>query len=726
MPNHEAKSSGDTESSLKLEFLETETFLPSVYSIILNVSGIVLLYFGLRAALIGLLLFVDPILRYTQIKVALLMAMIFLLTFPLSIRLLFKNAAKILRIDSEGITVRPVLLYFKKDFIRWKDLKYTEVEDKTTFLSGLIGPNYKILILSLDTQIRISTRHFRKRDRLFSIFTSSELTYDDVFIKFFFYRGRGSIFSRLISDPAGIFSVVVISLLMLIYLWGAIAQFVNPAESLQVTPVETLGLKNPEYQYGFDQDYGKYAVDQPALDITKLTWDDIISPPFYIMGSDYVGRDLFSRLIYSTFFSLNIVIFFAFLSTLLGTLLGATFGYIGGKVDQVFLTISDMAIAVPPFVLWIIGASFTFEVRKLFGGVFIQIFAFMLIFMWSTPARLIRSEVINLKKQEYIEAERVYGATNSRILFKHIFPNLKPLIATVFITQMIELLMAMITIAIIIGAESDLVWGSDISRRLDPNYYEQNLGDLYILYSIVFYTLFIFGLLIFAETLKDALDPRFSKKKANKRTLRRERIKIEEKTKRITSRDRDKLDNIVDRDLDALINSDDIPSLTKGTDNTSDEAMDNLQANNLDTQVVQEISPNSEVESESFETLLEEGVSENQTTLEDTQERISAGETNIGSQQDSSLEVSDDVVQENTTTPAQTDDPSDEPVKDGGDTDVISTSDNFTHDEIKGQEVGSGKVTQQSDNGTEESLSEERTTDKGTSEHDSETGGDEQ
>ena len=529
-------------------------FLPSTYSIIQNITGLLLAFVAYNSARLALSIFIDPLKRITELESGILLILIFIVSGPPAYFFLFKSAAKILTVDKRGITITSVL-FFRSKHIAWNDLKFVEVENRTTLITSLLGPNYKIVALSLDVRIILSTRHFMKRKTLFNIFTPLELSFDDIFIKFFFFRGRGSTLGRLLTDPAGIFSFVVILVLIFLYLWGAMAQFVNPAEGLQIKPIEALGLKNPNYQYAFDQTYGTFAVNQPAIDLSHLSWDTIVNPPFFLLGSDFVGRDYFSRLIYSTYFSLNIAIGFALASTLLGTILGSIFGFVGGKTDQVFLTISDIAIAVPPFVLWIIGASFTFEIRKSIGGVFIQIFSFMLIFMWSSPARLIRSEVMNLKKQEYIEAERLYGASRVRLLFRHIFPNLKPLISTIFITQVIELLMAMITVSIIIGAEGDLIWGSDISRRFSPDYYPQTLGDRYVIYSIVFFTIFIFGLLIFAETLKDALDPRFSKKKANKKQLRKERTNIQAKTKRVATHSKDKFDKIINRDIDNIINS---------------------------------------------------------------------------------------------------------------------------------------------------------------------------
>ena len=550
-------------NNLKIQIpkgVETKNrFLPSTYSIIQNITGLLLAFVAYNSARLALDIFLDPLKRITELESGILLILIFLVSGPPAYFFLFKSAAKILTVDKSGITITPVLFFFRSTHIAWNDLKFVEVENRTTFITSLLGPNYRIVALSLDARIILSTRHFMKRKTLFNIFTPLELSFDDIFIKFFFFRGRGSTLGRLLTDPAGIFSFTVILVLIFLYLWGAMAQFVNPAEGLQIKPIEALGLKNPEYQYAFDPTYGIFAVNQPAIDLSKLSWDTIVNPPFFLLGSDFVGRDYFSRMIYSTYFSLNIAVGFALASTLLGTILGSIFGFVGGKTDQVFLTISDMAIAVPPFVLWIIGASFTFEIRKSIGGVFIQIFSFMLIFMWSSPARLIRSEVMNLKKQEYIEAERLYGASRFRILFRHIFPNLKPLISTIFITQVIELLMAMITVSIIIGAEGDLIWGSDISRRFSPDYYPQTLGDRYVIYSIVFFTIFIFGLLIFAETLKDALDPRFSKKKANKKQLRKERTNIQEKTKRITTHSKDKFDKIINRDLDTIINRESDP-----------------------------------------------------------------------------------------------------------------------------------------------------------------------
>lgn len=142
-------------------------------------------------------------------------------------------------------------------------------------------------------------------------------------------------------------------------------------------------------------------------------------PPFsegHILGTDELGRDLLSRLIYGARMSIVVAIGATALGGILGALLGLISGYIGGAVDAVIMRIMDGMFAFPFILLSIL------LVTILGSGVFNVILA---IAIGNVPsfARIVRSKVIVTKNEEYCNAERVLGASSLRIMFSHVLPN---------------------------------------------------------------------------------------------------------------------------------------------------------------------------------------------------------------------------------------------------------------------------------------------------------------
>lgn len=143
-----------------------------------------------------------------------------------------------------------------------------------------------------------------------------------------------------------------------------------------------------------------------------------LSPPSraHWMGTDELGRDLFSRLIYGARVSISVSLLTAFSALLLGTLYGAISGYVGGKIDNWMMRGVDVVYALPDLLLIIL-------ITVVIGRGIVGVFLALSLVGWITVARLIRGEVLRLKELSYIEAARSMGATHTRILLRHILPN---------------------------------------------------------------------------------------------------------------------------------------------------------------------------------------------------------------------------------------------------------------------------------------------------------------
>ena len=158
------------------------------------------------------------------------------------------------------------------------------------------------------------------------------------------------------------------------------------------------------------------------------TKDDLLSrntPPFWqaegstehLLGTDPLGRDMLTRIIYGARISLLIAGIVLGIGTAFGLVVGLVSGYAGGTIDEILMRVVDFTFAVP----FILVALVTVIV---FGQSFALVIILLTIFSWSNVARQTRGETLSLKTREYVDYARVAGASTSRILFRHIAPGL--------------------------------------------------------------------------------------------------------------------------------------------------------------------------------------------------------------------------------------------------------------------------------------------------------------
>ncbi len=140
----------------------------------------------------------------------------------------------------------------------------------------------------------------------------------------------------------------------------------------------------------------------------------------YLLGTTHLGRDIFSQLILGTRAALIVGVTAAVVVVAIGTLVGLVAGYFGGWIDSILMRLADIALSIPflPFV--IVLAAF------LGPSTWNVVWAVALL-LWPNTARVIRSQVLSVRERAYVEAARVTGAGNGRILFVHVAPNILPL-----------------------------------------------------------------------------------------------------------------------------------------------------------------------------------------------------------------------------------------------------------------------------------------------------------
>ena len=152
----------------------------------------------------------------------------------------------------------------------------------------------------------------------------------------------------------------------------------------------------------------------------------------HIMGTDSMGRDYFIRVIYGTRVSLTVGLFAAVIVLLIGVVYGSISGYFGGKVDMVMMRIVDIIYSLPDMLMVVLLSVVLREVINVdafpalqkIGTNMISMFIVFALLYWTGMARMVRGQILTVKQNEYILAARVSGAKDSRIIRRHILPNI--------------------------------------------------------------------------------------------------------------------------------------------------------------------------------------------------------------------------------------------------------------------------------------------------------------
>jgi peptide/nickel transport system permease protein len=219
----------------------------------------------------------------------------------------------------------------------------------------------------------------------------------------------------------------------------------------------------------------------------------------HLMGTDNFGRDIWSRLLYGGRISLLVAVIAVVISIGAGMVLGAFAGYFGGKIDTVITRILDILMSIPSLLLAI-------AVSAALGSGPVNTAIAIAIACIPYDARIMRSTVMSVKSNEFVEAAKATGSRQLRVIFKHVLPNT---LAPIIVGASLDIggnIMAISGLSFIgLGVQPPTPeWGSILA-----------LGRLYIrdfwpiiVFPSLFIVLTLFGFNLFGDALRDALDPR--------------------------------------------------------------------------------------------------------------------------------------------------------------------------------------------------------------------------
>ena len=219
----------------------------------------------------------------------------------------------------------------------------------------------------------------------------------------------------------------------------------------------------------------------------------------HLFGTDKLGRDCFSRVLYGARASLTGVLVLVASVFVVGTTMGVVSGYFGGKVDMVIMRISDMMISFPGMILAI-------AIAGIMGGSLVNAVFALTIVSWTKYARLSSSMVLKVKRRDFVEAAIVNGGTSPHILWVHILPNILPMMVITAAADIGALMMELAGLSFLgFGSQPPAPeWGLMLNegrQQLQTAPWLMFFPGLAIFVTVVVFNLW-------GDNLRDVLDPR--------------------------------------------------------------------------------------------------------------------------------------------------------------------------------------------------------------------------
>ncbi len=299
----------------------------------------------------------------------------------------------------------------------------------------------------------------------------------------------------MVHKPLGGFGVALIIIVFLVALLAPLIQ--------RYDPDRVFTRANPEYdaelaEKSLTDRSIRFQYPPEKFDETVIAAVDGISAEHWL-GTDTAGRDVYARMVWGAQLSLLVGVGAAFIAIFLGTLLGTVSAYFGGAVDMIMQRVTDTLQAFPALILLLLFLQVVENANKYHMTLALGIVGI------AAVIRVVRSAVLRARAELYIEAARVIGATDLRVMVRHILPNIMAPTIVIFTISIGSYIVAESSLAFIgFGDPAAISWGKMVNegRKLFPAEYTISLVSGGAI------TLTVLGFNLAGDALRDVLDPR--------------------------------------------------------------------------------------------------------------------------------------------------------------------------------------------------------------------------